>query len=159
MNQITKIETAKNTADSRYALWKMLNEMDDRRERAEKFQEQFNRSEQVSGFYPGYSAEELDDGRLDAPNKTGFVPVDEIRNHYRKESWTELPVEAASQEEPKPAVEVAVTTRSSGPASNRNYRKEFRSKLPRLENVFVLERGKGLVAYKPLPYRPSMRPF
>lgn len=111
-------------------------------------------------FYPGYEAEEVDDGRLEPVEETGFVSVDEIRNTYRKESWTELPVEAASQEEPMPTVEVAVTVaRSPSPASNRNYRKEFRSKLPPLENVRVLQRGKGLVAYKPLPYRPSMRPF
>lgn len=157
MNQITKI-ASKNDRDFRTECdLKWLDEQINRRFEAENLP-RFG-AKNAPSYYPGYEADEVDDGRLEPVEKTGFISVDEIRNHYRKESWTELPVEAASQEEPTPTVEVTVTMRSGAPASNRNYRKEFRSKLPRLENVFVLERGKGLVAYKPLPYRPSMRPF
>lgn len=151
MNQITKI-ASKNDRDFRTLNdLKWLDEQIERRFEAENLP-RFG-AKNAPSFYPGYDAEEVDDGRLEPVEKTGFVSVGEIRNTYRKESWTELPVEPVSPEEPTPTVTVAPAPRSAAPASNRNYRKEYRSKLPPLKNV-MLRRGDRTVPYQPVPYSP-----
>lgn len=146
---MTKREVILSETEQKIAVYKMLNEMDDRRERAERFQENFSRADKAPTFHPSYEAEEVDDGRLDPVVRTGFVPVTEIRNSYRKESWAEalMPVEVV---ETIPALSVAegpASQRSGGPASRRKYVREYQARIPK--RIEIRRPNGELTAYRP----------
>ncbi|WKZ28787.1 MAG: hypothetical protein QY323_04615 [Patescibacteria group bacterium] len=130
---------------------KPLDEMDDRRLRAENLKGSFV-SRYAPSFHHFYDAAELDHGNNDLRAKTSvFKTVDQIID----ESEPYVP----DEEDLKDALclKVAETLASltpnerkppNGPRSCENYAQRYRSKLPdRKTCVTVLVRGRGLVPY------------
>jgi hypothetical protein len=98
--------------------------------------------------YPGfYDAEEVDDGRLDPFERTGYVAVDQIPDDHE-------PYEEEGEEDTReylvsgklPPTSTKATPH--GPRSRINYARRYYEKLPPLSCVNVIVQGRGLVPYK-----------
>ena len=114
-----------------------------------------------AAWYPGYDAEEVDDGRLDQPAivRNGFVPSNELPDTHEQYEPSEEDVQDERDRltiETLKAIQVNQRRQPRGPRSPVKGREVFhnrlRSMLP-LKNVQKLVRGQGLVPYKPVPYQ------
>lgn len=105
----------------------VLDQMEDRREYVAQQSSRCSNINPSVGFYPGYTPDELDDGRLDHVTKTGFVAIDELPDTHEEYVVSEDDVGGTSTERTFIADE---SPRSGGPASTRNYLREFFDRQP-----------------------------
>ncbi len=110
---------------------RFLDKMEIDRLDAERVRNSFA-SQRIPSFYPGYDAEDVDDGRLDPIVGTGFVRIEDVPNDDQIE-------ESEDFFEAKPSVRTS--------RCDKDYRSVFYGMLPPIGNVFAIRRGYGLVPY------------
>lgn len=99
-------------------------------------------SKRPPSFYPGYDAEEIDDGRLDPIVETGFIRTVEIPDFHQEDETGDL--EDSDGEAVVLASEPGSTVRTApkGPRSNVDYRPQYRAHWGKVRFVGVLRRGR-----------------
>lgn len=137
----------------------MLDVMDDRRAFAAQRSSACSSFVPTTSFYPGYSPEETDDGRLDAVVKTGFVSIDQIADEHKDYVITDE--DYKDDDSSAPTFVADESPRSGGPASTRDYLGEFAARLPRRVEIYCASRacrvGGQLIPYRPLTRRAAVR--
>jgi hypothetical protein len=123
---------------------KALDEIEDRRMNAERMRGKFCGSNPPSRYIGLYDAVEVDDGRLDPFERSGFISDDQIPDDhepYVEEDDEEYLVSGGLPPAPTKAT-------PHGPRSSQNYAKSYYDRLPPLSCVTVIIKGRGQVPYK-----------
>lgn len=134
---------------------RFLDENDDRRLRSTEIRNTFS-SPRHPSFYPGYTAEDLDDGRLDRQRESGFVPVDEVQWPGEEEDAGDDDDEFVWNPRGK---ELAAPVRRDTMTSSQSYASIYYHKLPSLKTVWIRRRrGLPLEPYTPITRGIESRP-
>lgn len=125
-----------------------LDKMEDRRMNAEDIQSRFA-STTTPAFYPGYDADDVDDGRLDQICSTGFIPVGEIPDEQADEN--DLTDDLGDEIVWRPQASTTATEdaeRPRAPASRQKYCKSHRDRfVDNVKFIGIVRRGVGIVPY------------